>query len=86
MQNKKTIVLGLIAILLLTGVVWYTSKNKDEITNQTASILGIDNEDEKITEMDGDFIIGDPSAPVTFIEYSSHLCGACSYFTRQFIL
>jgi len=79
MQNKKTVVLGLIAILLLTGVVWYASKNKTEITNQTASILGIENVQE-VTELDGDFIIGDPNAPVTMIEYSSHLCGACSDF------
>ena len=80
MQNKKTIILGLIAILLLTGVVWYASKNKSEITSQTASILGIDNENEKITELDDDFVYGDPLAPVTIIEYSSHLCGACANF------
>lgn len=79
MQNKKTVVLGLIAVLLLTGVVWYASKNKSEITSQTASILGIKNAQE-VTELDGDFIIGDPNAPVTMIEYSSHLCGACSNF------
>jgi len=80
MQNKKTIILGLIAIMLLTGVVWYTSENKSEITNQAASILGVSSENEKITEQDGDFILGDPLAPVTIIEYSSHLCGACSIF------
>jgi len=80
MQNKKTIILGLIAIILLTGVVWYATKNKSEITNQAASIIGIDSENKKVTELDGDFILGDPSAPVTIIEYSSHLCGACSIF------
>lgn len=80
MQNKRTIILGLIAILLLTGVVWYASKNKSEITNQAASIIGINSTDEKVTELDGDFIFGDPLAPVTIIEYSSHLCGACSIF------
>ena len=80
MQNKKTIILGLIAILLLTVVVWYSSKNRSEITNQTASLLGIDNENEKITELDDDFVYGDPLAPVTIIEYSSHLCGACANF------
>lgn len=65
--------------MLLAGVVWYASKNKTEITNQTASILGI-NEVKQATELDGDFIFGDPSAPVTIIEYSSHLCGACANF------
>jgi len=82
MQNKKTIILGLIAIMLLVGVVWYANKNKEEITNQTASILGIDGENKKITELDGDFIFGDPLAPVTIIEYSSHLCGACANFHK----
>ncbi len=82
MQNKKTIILGLIAIILLVGVVWYANKNKEEITNQTASILGIDGENKKVTELDGDFIFGDPLAPVTIIEYSSHLCGACSNFHK----
>ena len=79
MQNKKTIILGLIAIMLLTGVVWYANNNKSEITHQTASILGIDSI-KQATELDGDFIFGDPAAPVTIIEYSSHLCGACSHF------
>jgi len=82
MQNKKTIILGLIAIMLLVGVVWYANKNKEEITNQTASILGISGENKKVTELDGDFIFGDPLAPVTIIEYSSHLCGACSNFHK----
>jgi len=79
MQNKKTIILGLVAIMLLTGVVWYASENKDEIANQTASLLG-SVEIDQITELDGDFILGNPEAPVTLIEYSSHLCGACSHF------
>ncbi len=79
MQNKKTVILGLIAIMLLTGVVWYANKNKSEITNQAASILGIENVQE-VTELDGEFILGDPNAPVTIIEYSSHLCGACANF------
>jgi len=80
MKNKKTIILGLIAIILLTGIVWYASKNKDEIIDQTASILDSSKNQQQVKELDGEFILGDPNAPVTMIDYSSHLCGACSAF------
>jgi len=83
MQNKKTFILGIIAIVILIGVVWYASSNKDEIIKQTASIFNLSGENGKVTELDGDFIFGNPSAPVTIIEYSSHLCGACSNFHSQ---
>ena len=83
MENKKTIILGIIAIFLLGGVVWYASQNKEEIANQAASIIGDKGINEKITEVDGDIIYGNPEAPVTIIEYSSHLCGHCADFHIQ---
>ncbi|NQV00711.1 MAG: thioredoxin domain-containing protein [Parcubacteria group bacterium] len=80
MIDKKTIILGLVIIAVLVGVVWYNNQNGPIIDNQTASIVEIDSESEEVTELDGDFIIGDPNAPVTMIEYSSYQCGACSNF------
>ncbi len=87
-MNKKTYILSFVSIALLCGVVWYGSHNEGSIVNQAASILG-DNQ-EKVSgsailseEMPGDFILGNPEAKVTMIEYSSHFCGHCANFHKD---
>ncbi len=67
----KTIVLPLIAIAALAGIIWYAGLGDD---NQTASITSFREKDEK------EFILGDPEAPVTMINFSSHFCGHCVDF------
>jgi len=84
MENKKTIVLGIIAIVVLAGVVWYGSQNQ-EIIKQAASIIENITEEEPAaeTEILEEFVLGNPEAPVTIIDYSSHFCGHCVAFHNQ---
>ncbi|MBU1137019.1 DsbA family protein [Patescibacteria group bacterium] len=82
---KKTYLLGLIAIAVLAGIFWYANWSKNGASNQTASITGQGTEtgasvNIQASEADGDIILGNPDAPVTIIEYSSHLCGHCVNF------
>ncbi|MFH0906689.1 MAG: thioredoxin domain-containing protein [bacterium] len=80
MNNKKTFILGIIAIVALSGIVWYASVNKEEIAGQAASLLGSNNEQSGETESIGDLVLGSPDAPVVVTEYSSHTCGHCIDF------
>lgn len=32
---------------------------------------------------DGGFLIGNPDAPIKVVEYASHTCGACAYFSEN---
>lgn len=87
MIDKKTIILGLVIIAVLVGIVWYNNQNGQIIDNQTASIVEKSiNEEQSVSEeyptgsLVDDFVLGNPEAPVTIIEYSSHLCGHCVDF------
>jgi protein-disulfide isomerase len=84
MENKKTIIFGLMAIIVLAGVVWYVSQHKQPAADQAASLLGDSQTGEQsqpvLTE---EFVLGNPEAPVTIIEYASHLCGHCANFHLQ---
>jgi len=82
MEKWKTIVLGLIAIILLTGIVWYADQNEQPIDDQTASALESANQDQGSIklELTNELFIGNPEAPVTIIEYASHFCGFCVDF------
>jgi len=85
-MKNKTIILGLVAVVALAGIFWYGGWGKG---NQTASVIGGEqnkNSDENIGInvnsfiIGGDIALGSPDAPVTMIEYSSHLCGHCVNF------
>lgn len=83
MDNKKTFILGLLVIAALAGLVWYTSQHKEQIFNQAASVLGNKQEELNQTAIIDELITGDPKAPVTMIDYSSHFCGHCANFHSQ---
>lgn len=84
MTNKKTIILGLIALVILSGIIWYGAKNKQQIADQAASILATGGEEEVIESAAvGEFFLGNPEAPVTIISYASHFCGHCVNFHLQ---
>ncbi len=79
---KKTIILGIIAIAVLGGIVWYGSQNQKEMEDQKASLLeGLETGNVESKEVDK-LVIGDPNAPVTIVEYSSHFCGHCVDFHK----
>ena len=81
MTNKKTIILGIIALTVLGGIVWQASRSDLSLTEQAASILGGDESTEEFfSPVEEEFILGNPEAPVTIIEYSSHFCGHCVNF------
>ena len=87
-MNKKTYIFSFIALVLLIGIVWYGSQNEGSIIDQTASIIGGNQEEisEQVNlseEQPGDIILGNPEAKVTMVEYSSHFCGHCTNFHKD---
>lgn len=80
-MNKKTYILGLGAILVLAGIVWYAGWGRQPVDDQTASIT--DAASGSSIELTDEFVLGDEDAPVTLIEYSSHLCGHCANFHSE---
>jgi len=77
MDNVKTIIFGVIAILVLIGLVWYSGVGRQG-DDQSASIT--DTDDQIIAQDVEDLVLGSPDAPVTIVEYSSHTCGHCIDF------
>lgn len=89
MNNKKTFVLGIIIIVGLAGMFYYyNNRRNQQFANQAASIVqsGAGGEETESKEMlnisETEFVLGNPEAPVTLIEYSSHLCGHCVNFHK----
>lgn len=83
-MNKKTYILGVLAVVVLAGIVWHAGKNQDRIDSQVSSILSSgQKQDISVQKVTGDLILGSPEAPVTIIEYSSHLCIYCIDFHRD---
>ncbi|MBU4030998.1 DsbA family protein [Patescibacteria group bacterium] len=82
MRNNKTIIFGVVAIAFLSGVVWYAGNYGLDVAKQAASVLG---SGEKQTDavLGEEFFLGNPDAPVTIIEYSSHFCGHCANFHKD---
>ncbi len=85
MANKKTIIFGIIALAALVGVIWYGSQRNPAVGEQAAALLkgGLFSEEEPSQLVEGEFILGNPEAPVTIIEYSSHFCGYCANFHQE---
>ncbi|MBL7155308.1 MAG: thioredoxin domain-containing protein [Candidatus Portnoybacteria bacterium] len=81
MNNKKIIILGVIALVVLGGIVWRASRSDLSLADQAASILGGDESaEESFPPIEEEFVLGNPEAPVTIIEYSSHFCSHCVDF------
>ncbi len=81
-MNKKTFILGILALVVLGGIVWYASQNKGQIDSQS-SILSAGQESSGSTvtdEVKEELFLGNPDALVSVIEYSSHFCGHCINF------
>ncbi len=86
-MSKRDIFIAIIVAAALIGGAWYYSGNSGD---QTASIVDNNtNKTDNNTDNNGDasmaedIVIGDPNAPVTIIEYSSHLCGHCADFHKD---
>lgn len=86
MTNKTTIILGLMAVAIIAGLIWYASQNREEMIDQTASVLGGGKQEESANLQSAEieeFVLGSPEAPVTMIDYSSHFCGHCINYHNQ---
>jgi len=85
MTNKKTIIFGIIALAVLAGLIWYGSQRDSAIGDQTAALLkgSFFSEEESSQSVEEEFVSGNPEAPVTIIEYSSHFCGHCTAFNLE---
>lgn len=81
---KKSI-LGIIALIAFGALIWYFGPRTGK--EQTASVLEetqeVVEEQPVPTVLEGEFILGSPDAPVTMVEYSSHLCGHCINFHQE---
>lgn len=79
-MDKKTFVFGLIIIIALVAMVFYYNNKNENLADQSASILESVNLEK---ELNNEFFLGSPEAPVTMVEYYSHLCGHCSSFNSE---
>jgi protein-disulfide isomerase len=66
--------------LIIYGAFFYTKPNAP--TGQKAQISSPQDEI-SAQPMFEDQILGDPSAPVTMVEYASYLCGFCAQFAQE---
>lgn len=80
MLNLKTVILLVLAIGLLTGALWYG--NQYRLERQQAAALEAIGGNQDAASL-GNLFLGDPNAPVTLIEYSSHFCGHCVAFHKD---
>jgi len=90
MESKANILLIAVVIIALAGAFWYFNQdNSQGVGQQTASLVGEKEENSGgelpssgilLSQIDGDYVLGSPEAPVTMIEYSSHICGHCVDF------
>lgn len=86
MTNKITIILGLIAVAIIAGLVWYAGQNREGLADQAASILGGNSQEESGDGQSAgidEFVLGSLEAPVTMIDYSSHFCGHCINYHNE---
>lgn len=64
--------------LIIYGAVFYTKAPQKEQKAQIAA--GLSQQESAIAE---ESVLGNPNAPVTIIEYASHLCGHCLVFGKN---
>ncbi|HEY5736194.1 MAG TPA: DsbA family protein [Nitrosopumilus sp.] len=70
-MNKKGIVLGVIAIAIIAGVVSSLSASDETVNLDMTRIHG------SVSTAMGSPILGDPSAPITIVEFGDYQCHQC---------
>ena len=71
-MNKKVLILGVIVIAIIAGVAASLSTSTSETVN-----LDMDRAHGTISTAMGSPILGDPSAPVTIVEFGDYQCHQC---------
>ena len=71
-MNKKRIIIGVIVIAIVVGIVGsYSSSPSETVTLDTSRMHGT------ISTSLGSPILGDPSAPITIVEFGDYQCEQC---------
>ena len=71
-MNKKAVILGVIVIGIIAGVAASVSSSPSESVN-----LDMDRTHGTISTAMGSAILGDPSAPITIVEFGDYQCHQC---------
>ena len=71
-MNKKGVILGVIVIAIIAGVAASLSASSDETVN-----LDMSRTHGTISTAMGSPILGDPSAPITIVEFGDYQCHQC---------
>ena len=71
-MNKKGVILGVIAIAIIAGVAASVSSSPSETVN-----LDMERSHGTISTAMGSPILGDPSAPITIVEFGDYQCHQC---------
>ncbi|MDH3853982.1 MAG: thioredoxin domain-containing protein, partial [Nitrosopumilus sp.] len=71
-MNKKVLILGVIVIAIIAGVVASLSASTSETVN-----LDMGRTHGTISTAMGSPILGDPSAPITIVEFGDYQCHQC---------
>ena len=71
-MNKKGVILGVIAIAIIAGIAASVSSSPSETVN-----LDMERSHGTISTAMGSPILGDPSAPITIVEFGDYQCHQC---------
>ena len=71
-MNKKAVILGVIVIAIVAGIAASVSSSTSEIVN-----LDMGRTHGTISTVMGSAILGDPSAPITIVEFGDYQCHQC---------
>ena len=74
-MNKKVLILGVIVIAIIAGVAASLSASTSETVN-----LDMGRMHGTISTAMGSPILGDPSAPITIVEFGDYQCHFCNVF------
>lgn len=71
-MNKKAVILGVIIVAIVAGIAASVSSSSSETVN-----LDMDRTHGTISTAMGSAILGDPSAPITIVEFGDYQCHQC---------
>lgn len=77
-MNKKGVVIGVIAIVVIAGIAAFFSSSSTETLN-----LDMERNHGSISTAMGSPILGDPEAPITIVEFGDYQCHFCEKWFHE---
>jgi protein-disulfide isomerase len=71
-MNKKGVILGVVLVAIIAGIVGVVSSSSSETVN-----LDMERSHGTVSTAMGSPILGDPSAPITIVEFGDYQCHQC---------